>query len=307
MYLSLNSEENDQRKIMEDNTGNQLLTYNFEHIETHYDPIYRALWCTLKSTLSPTFTLSLLMNIRTIQNKIAEHCYENKNGVVKYIIWQSDNSNIFNLGLDLPYVYKLITEKNEKRLDNYLQLCIDVFYINLMKLDISPLITISLIRGKAYGGGFEAALSSDIIVAERNARCSFPEIRYNILPSLCTLNMLLRRFAPSAIESLLFQGKSINADDLLQLQLIDKITDSGSGKIFLQEKIKQIHSRHSAVADLYMAKTLATKVTYDELDKFKQMWINTALRLNSDSIKRLGRLAGAQERFTDKLRKSSNK
>src|SRR5579872_5362495 len=106
MYLSLNPEENDQRKIMENNAGNQILTYNFEHIETHYDPIYRALWCTLKSTQSPMFSLTLLMNIRTIQNKIAEHCYENKNGLIKYIIWQSDNKDIFNLGLDLPYVFK---------------------------------------------------------------------------------------------------------------------------------------------------------------------------------------------------------
>ena len=42
--------------------------------------------------------------------------------------------------------------------------------------------TISLVQGDALGGGFESALSSDIIVAEESAQLGLPEILFNLFP-----------------------------------------------------------------------------------------------------------------------------
>jgi len=39
--------------------------------------------------------------------------------------------------------------------------------------------TISLVQGDALGGGFEFALSSNLIVAERGVRMGFPEIIFD--------------------------------------------------------------------------------------------------------------------------------
>lgn len=274
-----------------------VLTFNYEQLKTKFDPIYRAVWCTLKS---PAFTITLLKNIRSLQDEIAKFTFENPNNLPKYIIWESENPNIFSLGLDLGLIFNLILEKDEKGLERYLQACIDVFYINLMKLDISPLITISYLRGKVLGGGFEAALSSDIIVAESNVRCCFPEVRYNLLPSLGTLKMLLRRFSPNIIEPLLFEGKLINSEQLVQFGFIEKVIEVDEGRGFIQQKIEQIHPKHELMANLYKTKTLNTAITYDELDEFKRMWINAALHLNENNLKRLGRLALAQKRLVVK-------
>jgi len=47
-----------------------------------------------------------------------------------------------------------------------------------------PLTTISLAQGDALGGGFEAALSCSVIIAERRARFGFPEVMFNLFPGM---------------------------------------------------------------------------------------------------------------------------
>jgi DSF synthase len=43
--------------------------------------------------------------------------------------------------------------------------------------------TISLVQGDALGGGFEAALTSDVIIAEESAQMGLPEILFNLFPA----------------------------------------------------------------------------------------------------------------------------
>ena len=44
-----------------------------------------------------------------------------------------------------------------------------------------------VLQGECLGGGFEAALSSDVIVAEKGARFGFPEILFNLFPGFFDL------------------------------------------------------------------------------------------------------------------------
>lgn len=279
------------------NEASHPLKLDLEQLYTDYDPTYKALWCTFKSKPIPAFTPTLLQNIRRLQDTIAQYCSEMPKHKPHYLIWMSDNPNVFSLGLDLKHIHDLIIHRDEENLDQYLQTCIDVLYINLMKLDISPLITITLLRGKAYGGGFEAALSSDIVVAEKNALCSFPEIRYNLLPSLGTLNMLLRRYSPSIIDPLIFEGKHINTDQLARMGLAHEVVMEGSGKEFILKKLQQIHSRHSLYASIYKTKNTITNVTFNELEEFRKEWIKTALRLKPEHLQRICRFANAQKKM----------
>lgn len=278
-------------------TASHPLKLDLEQLYTEYDPTYRALWCTLKSNPIPAFTPTLLQNIRCMQDTIAQYCFEMPKHKPHYLIWMSDNSSVFSLGLDLTHIHDLIIRKDEENLDQYLQTCIDVLYINLMKLDISPLITITLLRGKAYGGGFEAALSSDIVIAEKNTLCSFPEIRYNLLPSLGTLNMLLRRYSPSIIDPLIFEGKHINTDQLSKMGLAHEVISEGTGEEFILKKLQQINSRHSLYASIYKTKNAITNVTFNELETFRKEWVQTALSLKPQHLQRICRFATAQKRI----------
>jgi DSF synthase len=271
----------------------RLLTQKYEQVETHFDARYHALWCTLKSSSSPFFTLELLNNIRAAQDAIAELCHK-ENCVPKYIIWKADNPKIFSLGLDIGHISRLITAKDVSGLDNYLQLCIDVFYINLMKLDIKPMVTISLIRGKTYGGGLEAALSSDVIFAEEGAECCFPEMRYNLLPSLGTLAMLMRRFNNNELISHLFEGKQLPLEVLNRTGVIEKVVPHSHGQEAIYEYIKSMHHKHRVYSYFFCEKSKSTMISYNELEEFKKSWLDAALHLSDKDIKRLNKLAYIQ-------------
>lgn len=274
----------------------QILTSTLNSIEMRYVPAQRAIWCTLRARQTPTLTIEMLKDIRSVQDSIAKYCFKNPAIQPKYLIWQSDSNKIFNLGLDLHYLHTLITERDRDKLEEYLQLCIDVLYINLLKLDIKPLITISLIKGKAYGGGFEAAISSDIIIAESNARFCFPEIRRHMLPSLGTLNMLLRRFPPHTIQPLVFKGACLNAHSMHQAGVIEAVVEPGMGIHYVREKINQLDNRHEIYAELYDLTIRNIVVTHAELDKFKKAWLDSILHLGERELRMLKRLADIQHK-----------
>ena len=48
----------------------------------------------------------------------------------------------------------------------------------------TPLITIALVQGDALGGGFECALSFDVLIAERSAKMGLPEVLFNLFPGM---------------------------------------------------------------------------------------------------------------------------
>lgn len=274
----------------------QVLNFEYEELHTKYDPIYRAIWCSFRSQSAPVFTTTLLQNIRAMQDEIAAYCFYNQGFLPKYLIWSSDHDHSFSLGLDLKYIYQLILDKNEGALDSYLQLCMDVLYINLRKLDIPRLITISLIKGKTYGGGLEAALSCDIIVSEENARCCFPEVRYNLLPSLGTLKMLLRRYPLAVMQPFLFEGKRFDLNHLMKMGMIAAIAKCGEGIEMIKNKIKKINYQHTLISDLYNAKNNNLLITHDELNEFRKKWVETALTLNTEKLNRLHKFVKALKR-----------
>lgn len=278
------------------------LDLKFTNIDTVFDTHYSALWCTLKSSKTPFLSISLLNDIRTLQDTVAQHCSEQPKLKPKFIIWQSDLPDIFNLGLDLDHIYQLILDKNEKGLEHYIQLCIDAYYINLIRLDIQPLITISLVRGKAYGGGLDAALASDIVIAEENSKCRFPEISFHLLPSIGTLAMMLRQYPINVVEELIFEGKNLNLDKLKQMNLIHSTIEDGTGINYIQSKLKHLHKRHNIYATMYKSKKNSIAVNHQELAEFRDMWIQTALAFKPDNLRKLERYVTAQKNLLRALK-----
>ena len=61
------------------------------------------------------------------------------------------------------------------------------------KVDHLPLIHYAIKRPEHLGGGFEAALSSQVLIAERSARFGFPEIMFNLFPGMGAYSLISRR------------------------------------------------------------------------------------------------------------------
>ena len=156
-----------------------------DQLRASLEPELGAMWLRWNPRPRPCFNPSLLAACK-------EYCQflQDKNGVithgagtstVEFSVLGSDVPGVFNLGGDLDLFTKLIEERNRPGLMEYGLACVEVVYRNYVCYEL-PLTTVSLVQGECLGGGFEAALSSQVVIAERGARFGFPEILFNLRP-----------------------------------------------------------------------------------------------------------------------------
>src|SRR6476660_954473 len=79
------------------------------------------------------------------------------------------------------------------------------------QIDAAPLVTVAAVHGVVFGGGFELALTCDMIVADRTARFCFPELRLGLIPGFGGIPRLKRDLGNSLVRDLLLTGRSVNA------------------------------------------------------------------------------------------------
>jgi crotonobetainyl-CoA hydratase len=81
---------------------------------------------------------------------------------------------------------------------------------------------IAALNGMAVGGGFELALSADLIVAAEHVRFSLPEIKAGTLADAATIK-LPRRLPYHVAMDLLFTGRWMDAAEALRWGLVNEI------------------------------------------------------------------------------------
>ena len=85
---------------------------------------------------------------------------------------------------------------------------------------------IAAVNGIACGGGFELALSADIILAARSATFALPEIRAGTLADAATLK-LPRRIPYHVAMEMLLTGRWIDAEEAHRWGIVNEIVDDG--------------------------------------------------------------------------------
>lgn len=86
-----------------------------------------------------------------------------------------------------------------------------------------PKPVIAMVNGFALGGGCEITLACDIVVASDNAQFGQPEIRVGIIPGGGGTQVLPRLIGEKKAKELVFTGRSISAQEALQLGLINQV------------------------------------------------------------------------------------
>ena len=86
-----------------------------------------------------------------------------------------------------------------------------------------PQPTIASAFGFALGGGFELALSCDLIVAADDAVFGLPEVTVGIVPGGGGTQLLARRIGVARAKELVFTGRRIAAAEALELGLVTRV------------------------------------------------------------------------------------
>ena len=86
---------------------------------------------------------------------------------------------------------------------------------------------IAAVNGMAVGGGFELALSADMIIASESARFALPEINAGTLADAATIK-LPRRMPFHVAMELLFTGRWMEVDEAKSWGLVNEVVPVGS-------------------------------------------------------------------------------
>lgn len=280
-------------------TIDDLLQHRLRHLDVSFDRDARAVWVKFRFTERPCFSMALLQDLQAVQHTIrrsAETGYHEADpDRLLFQVLASTDARAFNLGGDLAYFIELIERQDREHLLEYAKTCVDIQFASVSHYDI-PFTTISLVQGEALGGGFEAALSNNVLIAEESARFGFPEISFGMFPGMGAISLLTRKIAPSMARRMIMDRRIHTAEELYDMGIVDVLAPDGEG----HEAVLGYMQRHRAIAPglhgFQAAVDRVMPLDYDELYDIVEHWVDTALQLSDKNRRLMSYFARAQSR-----------
>lgn len=137
--------------------------------------------------------------------------------------------------------------------------------------DSAPLTTIAAVHGVCFGGGFELALTADIIVADKSARFAFPELRLGLVPGFGGIPRLRRDLGNAVVRDLLLTGRSLNARRAHEVGLVSQVVARGEA-LSVAHKVAEQAARFDAETTR-RAKAFAKPIPHAELEREKDLFL----------------------------------
>lgn len=266
-------------------------------LECEYDADCATLWTWMAPRGRPSFTPHMLGDFEAWQRLIGEGFGPGK-VPLDFLVLGSRTPGVFCFGGDLALFQRLIRDADRDGLVRYGHRCCAILHRNLHALDL-PLLTIGLVEGAALGGGFEALLSFDTIIAERDATFGLPEMLFGLFPGMGAHALLARKLGTAMAERLIQSNQTYTAAELHDLGLVHHLAESGQGVEAVREFIKRAARRHTGLVNERRAMRIAAPLELRELNRITGLWADTALQLREQDLKVMSRLANAQSRLAE--------
>jgi DSF synthase len=274
-----------------------LIANDFGELHLEYETNGQILWCEMRPHDRPSFTHSLLSDIRELQDRVRVlHADPRTDDELRprYLVYRSAFRDIFNLGGDLRLIGTLVRSQDREGLVRYATACIEALYPNIVSLN-SPLVTVSLVQGAAFGGGFEGALSNNVVIAEEGATFGLPEILFNLFPGMGAYSLISRRIGSALAERLITSGKVHTASEMHGMGLVDEIAPVGQGESKVREFVAKQQRRFSARQAIYKVRQRYHDLEFKELADITEIWVETAINLTESDLRRIDKLAKMQD------------
>jgi len=192
------------------------------------------------------------------------------------LILRSGARGGFSAGADLRELHAGLVARPPAEHEPALRAFLDRIHAVMDRLDTLPLTTVGVVHGVCFGGGFELALTCDVLIAEKSARFCFPELRLGIIPGFGGIPRLRRDLGNAVIRDLLLSGRSIGAKKAHQLGLVAHLVARGEGPGAARALAEQ-SGKFDPVARR-AAKAFIKPLPRAELDREKQLFIELARR-----------------------------
>jgi DSF synthase len=100
----------------------------------------------------------------------------------------------------------------------------------------------------------------------------------------------------AVVQRIILSGKIYSAVEMHRLGLVDVLVPAGQGENAIYEFIHGNNRRKNGIRALYECRRHMDPVSYDELMKITEVWVDAALRLEDRDLKMMGRLVRSQQR-----------
>src|SRR5215471_2201028 len=169
----------------------------------------------------------------------------------------------FSAGGDLRELYEGIRTTEEKAALTGIRDFHQRIHRAMNTLDATTLTTIASVHGIVFGGGFELALTCDLIIADKSARFCLPELRLGIIPGFGGIPRLKRDLGNAVVRDLLLTGRSINVSKAQNAGLISQLVAEGDALKVARYTASQVKKFDRGVSAA--AKRFVKPIPYAEL------------------------------------------
>lgn len=272
--------------------------FNLNQLDVLYEDQIATLWTYMNPDGRPSFTPAMLRDFENWQSLISEGFGPGR-VPLRYLVLGSRSPDVFCFGGDLHLFQKLIREKDRRGLVEYGHRCCAILDRNISTLNI-PMLTIGMVQGTALGGGFEALLSFDYIIAERQATFGLPEIMFGLYPGMGAHALLSRKLGSAMADRIIVSNETFTAEQMYELGIVHHLAEPGEGVSAVRDFIKKSERRHAGLVGSRNAMKEVWQLERAELNRITEMWADTALKLREQDLKVMSRLVAAQARLAER-------
>ena len=93
-----------------------------------------------------------------------------------------------------------------------------------------PVPAVAAVDGFALGGGFELALSCDVVIAGEGAMVGLPEVSVGVIPGGGGTQLLVRRVGWSRAARAIFSAARLTAREAFEIGAVDEVVSAGTAR-----------------------------------------------------------------------------
>lgn len=269
--------------------------FALDELDVLYDKEHRALWTFMRPAERPSFTPPMLADFEQWQSLIVDGFGPGQTPL-DFLILGSRSPGVFCFGGDLQLFAEMIRSGDRSGLVRYGNRCVDILDRNIRALNL-PMLTIGMVQGQALGGGFEALLSFDFIIAERGSTFGLPETMFGLFPGMGAHPLLSRKLGTAMADRLILSGETYSAEAMYELGIVHALAEPGEGVEAIRAFMTKSQRRHAGLVAARKAMRVAAPVPMTEFYSIVELWADAALQLSEKDLKLMLRLVSAQDRL----------
>ena len=271
-------------------------------LDLSYDRQTRALWIYLSDRAPAYVSLELIHDLLGVDNVFATSMAAQSADMpaVDFKVIASRRPGVFSLGGDLASFRYFIDQGNRNALTEYANAALDAIWTNTQAAGVPGMTTISLVQGEAQGGGFEAALSAHVLVAEKGAMFGFPEALFGMFPGMGGYALLSARTSAESARRLIGSTNRYPAELLYEMGVIDVLAEPGEGR-----ETVDTWMRDATEESTEKYRTRFATLDRNQLADSVEEWVEQALCLSPRQLRTMGYILEAQKRASAKAPKAT--